>query len=166
MKPKVSNPDPNYLRSLFEYDPKTGHVVWKVDRPFQKIKGKRAGCVGATGYRQIRFDGATHKESRLIWALMTGKWPANLVDHINEVKDDNRWENLREATISQNRQNISVKKQSSSGKKCVFQACRKYRARIKNDVRTIHLGTFTSADLASAAYEAAARQIHGEFARA
>jgi hypothetical protein len=45
------------------------------------------------------------KAHRFIWAIVTGEWPKNEIDHINGDSSDNRWENLRDITRTQNQLN-------------------------------------------------------------
>lgn len=65
-------------------------------------KGARVGRVEGGGYRQFRFQHYWLKEHRVIFMLMRGRWPRGDVDHLNGDRQDNRIENLREATRSQN----------------------------------------------------------------
>lgn len=48
------------------------------------------------------IHGYHYKASRLAWLYMTGEWPKYEMDHINHVKDDNRWVNLRDVTPAEN----------------------------------------------------------------
>lgn len=90
-----------------------------------------------------------------------------LVDHCDGNKLDNRRENLRLASISQNAQNRPKKPGCSSVFRGVTwsQRCRRWLARIKANDRTIHLGSFIDEHEAGHAYNRAAVQYHGEFAR-
>jgi hypothetical protein len=91
------------LKELLHYDPESGAITW-ASRPSSRVKvGMLAGKVHPTqGYRQVRADKSLYYAHRLAWLYMTGEWPAADVDHINHVRDDNRWSNLRGATRSQN----------------------------------------------------------------
>lgn len=89
---------------------------------------------------------------------MTGKWPKQLIDHRNRIKNDDRWNNLRSANYSQNGANNIAKG---------FEFTRgKYQARIKVNYQNIYLGRFDTAKQAHAAYLAAARKYFDTFARA
>src|SRR5262249_52604516 len=55
----------------------------------------QAGYVNSDGYRDINIDGTEYFAQDLIWLWMTGKFPQGRVEHINGIKDDNRWCNLR-----------------------------------------------------------------------
>ena len=98
---------------------------------------------------------------------MTGQWPIADVDHENLKHDDNRWENLRSASRSENRCNTGLYRNSASGLKGVYfnQARGKWHARITKDGRTRSLGYFQTAIDAHHAYAAAAGVVHGSFSR-
>lgn len=107
------------LRKILDYDPVTGHLIRKVKTSNNTKVGERAGWKTANGYRAISIFGKQHLEHRLIYLWMTGAFPQNNVDHINQIKDDNRWNNLRLATKSQNEGNTPLRKNNKSGHKCV-----------------------------------------------
>src|SRR5262245_23090214 len=94
------------VRTLFDYDPETGIISWKVDRSngrrVHTHAGDPAGTVRADGYVQIHISGSIYLAHRLIWLWQTGEWPREHIDHINLDPSDNRWANLREATNGEN----------------------------------------------------------------
>lgn len=99
---------------------------------------------------------------------MTGEWPPQEVDHHDNDGWNNRWDNLRLATRSQNQANTRRYKSNSSGKKGVFRnggEARPWRAQIQKDGKKISLGYFETIEAASEAFAAAATAQHGEFAR-
>jgi hypothetical protein len=85
------------------YDAKTGILQWR--------KGRRrtAGYVKKNGYREIelRFKGRSVYllAHRVAWAIATGNWPKNQIDHRDGARDNNCLTNLREATAAENQQN-------------------------------------------------------------
>lgn len=86
------------------------------------------------------------------------------VDHIDRVNTlDNQRSNLR-VTLTQNQQNVGLRKNNFSGFKGVTSVRGKWRAMIGVNGKTIHLGTFPTPELAAAAYDAAALEHQGEFA--
>ena len=94
------------LQEWFSYDPESGAIVWARAPSSTIYRGTEAGTLdAATGYRSVGFGGKSIKEHRLAWLLYYGKWPTLLIDHINQVKSDNRIVNLREVTNSENLQN-------------------------------------------------------------
>jgi hypothetical protein len=92
------------LKELLHYDPETGVWTWLKPKKACFI-GKRCGAICSSGYRQIKIGGIAYCSSRLACLYMTGEWPKDTMDHINRIKDDDRWVNLREATRSQNNYN-------------------------------------------------------------
>jgi hypothetical protein len=99
---------------------------------------------------------------------MTGKWPTNEVDHKNNSKADNSWNNLREATSQQNKYNKPRRSDNKSGKKGVYWNihAKKWRSDITVAGRKRLLGYFDNIDEAAKAYVVAAEKHHGEFAGA
>src|SRR5215467_13054369 len=93
------------LRQVLNYNPKTGVFRWRINKRGHARKGNRAGTITASGYRQIKLDQECFSAGPLAIFWMTGRWPKVIADHINMVRDENRWSNLREATHSQNHAN-------------------------------------------------------------
>jgi len=156
------------LRSVLDYDPATGHFVWRETIASNAVVGKTAGGPKPPkGYICITLFGRRYYAHRLAWLWMTGRWPTGDVDHRNLCRADNRWANLRQASRSENRCNQRCRRDSTSGLKGVFyhKARGTWYARIAKDGRQQHLGVFPTAADAHAAYVAAAVVIHGEFAR-
>jgi hypothetical protein len=94
---------------------------------------------------------------------MTGKWPTYQVDHINGIKTDNRWKNLRDVNGFINQQNrLGPKKNNKSGFLGVtyMPARRKWRATIRFNGNGLHLGMFDKPELGFAAYIEAKRRLH------
>ena len=148
------------------YDPGTGEFYWLVSLRRTRA-GDRAGSLKPSGYRELMLDGVQYKEHRLAWFYMTGAWPAETIDHKNCVRSDNKWGNLREATKAQQVGNRPLSKVSATGFKGVSRSKGgKYHSCISQSHRTIHLGTFDTAEAAHEAYCLKARELHGEFARA
>jgi HNH endonuclease len=178
MKPKLL---PIFLHELFTYDQETGVLNWRVrpryhfksDRAWNMANGKYAGKVAGSiqkkGYRTVEIskDGKTYalRVYRIIWAMMTGEWPAEEIDHIDLDKDNNKWGNLREATHVENCHNRSVRSDSKTGIKGVSKRRQKYIAVITSNGVTHYLGQFDTAEEASVSYAKAAEIHHGNFAR-
>lgn len=154
------------LREALNYNSETGVLTWKIKPCRNIIIGTRAGTLKRDGYRYIRFDNIEYLEHRLIWFGMTGKWPKNQIDHINLNKSDNRWINLREATVSQNGMNVSTKINNTTGHKGINKIKNgKFRARITINNREISLGCFNNVEDAIEEYKKAAKRYHGDFSR-
>lgn len=150
------------LKQILSYDPQTGKFVWLV-RPSKSIsEGREAGCKEKRiGYRTIGYRGRIYKAHRLAWLYVTGKWPDGLIDHINGIKDDNRFENLRVVDESGNSQNIrKPNKRNKSGFMGVILFQGKWRASITHSGKTHWLGDFTTPEEAHQTYLAAKRKFH------
>lgn len=87
------------------------------------------------------------------------------VDHINGDTLDNRRSNLREATRSENLRNGRAKSGYKGVSRLKFETPRPWQARIYVDGRNHHLGTFATQEEAALAYNQAAAEAYGEFAR-
>lgn len=155
------------LKELLHYNPDEGVFTWRVRR-----KGTRsdqvAGGKQSCGYVEIRIDGKRHLAHRLAFLYVTGAVPSGPVDHINHNRSDNRWGNLREATVSQNLGNARLSKRNKSGHKGVYWDKRdgRWLAHIGMNGRVKRLGRFTDINDAISAYTAAAQSHFGEFANA
>lgn len=153
------------LRELLNYDPETGVFTWRVRRSPTCLKGSVAGAINqVSGYRQIGFDGQDYTAHRLAWLYTKREWPLGEIDHKNRVRDDNRIDNLRDATHSNNSANRLKQSNNTSGLKGVsyHKAAKRWRATIRKE----HLGLFDTREAAHAAYCHAAQAAFGEFARA
>lgn len=149
------------LRSIYHYDMQTGHFTWRVAGS-GRVVGKRAGSVGSAGYRHMKAFGRQVLAHRLAWLYVTGKWPRDMVDHINGNRDDNRFANLRECDKTQNHGN-AVRKPNSLGYQGVARKGRRFVARIHYRGHSRILGNFDSAEDAHEAYVQEHRRLHGEF---
>lgn len=130
-------PSPQILRQLLDYDSATGFFTWRARSDLTgsgehlpprrcaswdgNFAGRRAGTKTKKGYRQIATMGFQIQEHRLAWAFHHGDWPADDIDHINGVKDDNRIENLRDVGASINSRNMLLGRDAKSGHACVKQ---------------------------------------------
>lgn len=154
------------LVELLSYDPETGVFRWRVNRSNVKA-GAIAGTHVSKGYYGIRIDGKLHYIHRLAWFYVTGEWPPKDVDHKNLIRSDNRFDNLRLASSSQNKMNKRAQRNNRLGVKGVSYDHRYdwYQARIKVNGKQKTIGVFKSVDDAAKAYERAANENFGEFAR-
>ena len=152
---KTQHPSQAELRKLFDYA--DGHLMNKFTRSPRAVKGTVAGTLVKTvGYYSVTIKSKRYQLSRLIWIYHNGDIPQGmLVDHINRDTHDNRIENLRLASYTQNEWN-----KPKLG--CSFESG-KWRARIKKKGKSIHLGMFDTKEDAQAAYENYAAELHGEF---
>lgn len=160
-------PDIARLKSLYTYDPLTGYFRLTSSRGGHPA-GKAAGTMSNHGYLIIGVDRVRHPAHRLAWLYVHGYWPPAYIDHINRNRADNRIANLRMATQSQNNVNSAIRSDNSTGHKgVVFDAGRgRFRAYIVQKGKQKHLGRFRLFEDACSAYDRAASEMFGEFARA
>lgn len=128
---------------------------------------RRRTQYAATHYPRENGRAITTKLHKVLW-LHWGKPPARLLDHADGNGLDCRRSNLRPATGSQNAANRRKARTNTSGYKGVFwhSARQKWEARIElGGGKEKQLGSFSDPREAAAAYEAAVRELHGEFAR-
>lgn len=158
-------PSQDYLQRFLDYNPGTGEFKWLISPRRNVVAGCVAGYVDATGYRRITIGGDRYFAHRLAFVWMIGTCPL-LIDHKNKNPEDNSWDNLREATRSQNNGNCRKRNNNSSGFKGVnwHRAVGKWQARIKRNGKERHLGYFDTAEKASQAYKDAASFQWGNFA--
>lgn len=153
---RYSKPLPSSERilGLFSYDPATGLLHDK--------RGKLRMYGLDTGYFGVSIDGCRYLAHRVIWKIIHGRDPIGEVDHVNGCRDDNRPENLRECSSSQNNQNRRMSRRNKSGVKGVYweTARKKWRAVIYPRL----IGRFDNLEEAQKALIAARELAHGEFA--
>lgn len=149
-----------FLHKLFSYDPASGIIVRRVSTGGAKA-GEAAGCMRSDGYMQISINRIKYQSHRVAWVLMTGYWPTNFIDHKNSVRNDNRWDNLREATDAQNQQNQRrAQKHNNCGLLGVSRDRKRWRATLRLNNKQIHIGTFDTPQDAHAAYLKAKASLH------
>lgn len=167
------------LRQLLYYDPTTGVFTW-LTKPGDeryvrtwntRFAGKTAGRTkpNKNGYLELGIDAKLYYSHRLAWLYMTGEWPKVNIDHEDTNKSNNAWENLREATVSQNGFNRGAEIGNATGYKGVIffkqGNYERYRSEISVNGTRYRLGYFHTPEEAHEAYGRASIKYHGEFAR-
>ena len=147
----------------FKYD--QGKLFWKLPRGRKVKAGDRAGSVNSIGYRVIGLNGVRYLEHRIIFLMFNGMEP-DYIDHINHDRSDNRIENLRECSRSQNNFNSIKPKNNTSGCKGVDWEKRRSRwlARIESKGKQIFIGRYKNIKDAIRATHKARAKYHGDFA--
>jgi len=159
---------PDELRERLAYDPETGMLTWaskppKADgKPNNRIRvGAEAGWVDTTtGYRRLSLCHTFVYAHHAVWALCTGDWPSEQIDHINHDKLDNRISNLRLAPQAANTKNTSIRSNNTSGVNGVSFNRKNglWYAYIRSEGRTYNLGHYAVlGDAASARKDAERR---------
>lgn len=156
--------DLDFLKSILSYDPITGNWTWLRKDRGHRNKDGFAGTITEHGYRAINIGGKPHYAHILSWFYMTGVWPVLDVDHKNRNKLDNRWDNLRLATVSQNHVNKKKRIDNTTGEVGVqIRPSGKWYAEIWYHKKKYYLGSFDTKPEAAAAYKKARYEFYGEF---
>ena len=143
----------------FDYNPDTGVLTWKRKRTRNEVGQVIKGPTVALHDNRVK---RSMKIARVIWMIQTGEAPPPVVDHRNGVRNDNRWTNLRAATHRQNQYNKTG--HGAHPKGVAYDKGRKkpWLARIRTPEGRKNLGRFATCEEAVAAYETAAKELHGE----
>lgn len=151
------------LNFLFDY--KDGELYWKFSLSSKSPKGCIAGSIKNDKYRRIAINKKPYLAHRLIFMMFHGYMP-KIVDHIDGNRINNRIENLREATHSQNQWNAGKNKNNTSGYKNVTWNTRKSKwlVNIRTHKKDIHIGYFDDIELADLVAQEARDKYHGQFA--
>src|SRR5579864_3559439 len=112
---KDSNLTLTRLYEVLDYRPETGLFIWKINTGKRRMAGKQAGCKMVRGYHTLSIDRIQYTAHRVAWFYMTGDWPPDDIDHINGVRTDNRFCNLRLATKRDNSFNKGPLPSNKSG---------------------------------------------------
>ena len=147
---RIPLPTQQTLRENFIYNPATGELV----RIIIKNGHSNTGYKTEHTYERVILDGQSYYKTRVIWMWMTGEDPGEMdVDHINHVRDDNRWENLQLLTHANNTAKRVIQTNNTTGVRGVsrhpdgrFLA----RATLGGGKRK-HLGYYDSVELAEQA---------------
>lgn len=169
---KVTKEEEDWVKDNLRYDPETGYLWWTK----QNVNGTRrdlsrpAGSSNKRGYSTLTINvikRQTINSHRVAWFLYHGVWPKDQIDHINNIRGDNRIVNLREATNVQNSCNQKVREGGSSRYKGVSwnkKSC-KWVAQIRRNNKVIHLGLYHNEEEAALTYNKAALEYFGEYAK-
>ena len=156
------------LRKAMIYEPVSGQFFWIAPPPeHAELRGREAGAPRKGNHKYywvIKIGGKAYRRSWLAYLWMTGDWPADQIDHVNGNSLDDRWENLRAATATENAQNHKRRAKKSPLPMGVREVpSGRFAARIAVNKQKIHLGTFDTPESASRAYQTARREHFGEF---
>ena len=153
------------VKSLFEY--KDGNLYWKnVNKYHNQLNDKKSGANHHSGYTNITINKKKYTAHRLIYLYHHGFLP-EFVDHIDMNKSNNKIENLRAATRSQNQWNKPRLKKTVSNVKNVFfrKDMNKYLVKVYANKKVHYFGCFESLELAELVAIEARNKLHKEFAR-
>lgn len=150
------------LMSQLHYDPATGEFVNRITRTGRAPAGSVAGYMNMNGYLVIQVDRRKLLAHRMAWLYMTGAWPEFEIDHINRIRHDNRFENLRLATSADNKHNTSDRWNNTSGHRGVVwhKHTKKWQAQISANGQHHYLGQFAVIEDAIEARRKAVLEFH------
>jgi hypothetical protein len=161
---KGAREDLTYERAheVFSYDPETGAFRYKIAL-YNNIKrpGDIAGWMRPDGRLTLTCDGIEYRQHRVAWLMMTGSWPQFEIDHRDLNPSNNRWDNLREATSSQNQAHRPVRRNSKTGVTGV--TWHKQRKAWVARINRQHVGIFYSFEEAIEARRKAEATFHRDF---
>jgi hypothetical protein len=150
------------------FEHRDGKLYWKkVAHPNkQYLVGQEAGSIHKTGYRHVTWRGKIHKVHRLIFLLEYGYLPPE-VDHINGDRQDNRIENLRPATRSENQCNRPALASNTSGYPGVswHKKSKAWCVRVMKNGKTVVQQYFKDLELAGLVAIEARAKYHGVYAK-
>jgi len=150
------------IRELFSY--RDGDLFWLKPTSNRVRLGAVAGSLDTKGYKTLGYDNRVRMLHRVIWDYHFVCCEGFLVDHIDRNTLNNRIENLRLCSYAQNAFNSKSHTDSVVPFKGVTKMPNgKFRAQIRVHGVRSHLGVFLTAESAHLAYEARARELHGEF---
>lgn len=132
------------LKELFHYNPETGIFTRRASVSWNTKRGDIVSGV-SNGYLRVNIGGKQYYCHQLAVLYMTGGLPEDDVDHINHLKTDNRWSNLRAVTRSENLKNCSLGKNNKHGVTGVHIHAPKpvWRAAISVNKKQIFLGQYS-----------------------
>lgn len=176
----VTNRVPTHteVESMLRYAPSTGKLFWKVRSAkfFSSQKScdvwnaqwaeKEAGGLDSKGYTVVGIFGRCIRAHRLIYFMICGEWPIEQIDHINGVKSDNRWRNLRPASRKGNQRNQKLSVANTSGVKGVIYDARRgtwYFQMRRDDGSRYTKSGFTTKEAAAEECRRVREKLHGEF---
>jgi hypothetical protein len=156
----------NRLKEVLDYNPITGIFIRKIR--INKVKaGSIAGTKTAQGYLSVSIDGRPYLLHRLVILFMTGSFPEKQVDHINGIRTDNRWMNIRNVSVQENSFNRVPNKNRELQVKNVYwiPKLKRYRVKMKINKITTHFGYYDDLELAELVAKEAQQKYHGVYAR-
>lgn len=152
------------LKDYLDY--KEGKLFWK-KQPSSVINvGSEAGHTNFRGYVQIKIFNKRYYAHRIIFFMFNGYFPQE-VDHIDGNKSNNKIENLRDSTKSQNNMNVRKRKDNTSGIKGVTwdKRCKKWKAQGQANKKRYYLGSYEDIEMATQVINEFRKQHHNEYAR-
>jgi hypothetical protein len=156
----------DYLHKLFEY--RDGSLYWKKNPSKNyRLDGTQVGNSSQVSkYIQVSINKKKYYVHRIIFMMFNGFMPA-YIDHIDGNRKNNKIENLRNATLSENQYNKIKPKHNTSGVKGVYfhKRSQKWMARCGFNKKCYFVGSYKNFKEAETAITDFRSKLHGEFAR-
>jgi hypothetical protein len=155
--------DTKILHELFDY--RDGELYWKIQKARCIKIGDCAGSKSTSGYKYIKINGKQYSCHRLIFCMVYGYFPKE-IDHIDGNSLNNRVENLREASHSDNLKNTKIPSNNKSGVKGVswHKTTKRWYVKIVVNKKPLYIGSFKSLEQARLSAYLARIKHHGDFA--
>ncbi len=157
------------LQNLVYYSKEKGELYWKQTRggahQGQRLGSAHRGPNSRTVYLRAEILGERYFVHNLIWLYETGELCLNELDHVDRNGRNNKFSNLRKATLSQNKANSPIYSNNTSGYPGVRLGGSNWIANISSNGKRIHLGSFPTKALAVEARQKKELELFGEFAR-
>ena len=168
-------PSPEILRKLLRYEPETGKLFWRKRTPDMFKTEKACRCwntrhAGNETFSSVDKDGyllgmifyRRLKSHRVIYAMAHGRWPKGQIDHIDGVKTNNKIENLRDVSPSQNARNMPLRTDNKTGISGItfHKRSKKWQCQLRDGGTDKYIGSFDTLGGAIAAMSSA-RAEHG-----
>jgi hypothetical protein len=150
-------------KNIFEY--RNGELYW--NQPKRRIKvGNKVGWTDYLNYRTTEINGKSYKVHKLIFLMFYGYMP-KYIDHIDGNPANNKIENLREVTHSQNMMNSKKKKNNTTGYKNILidKKSGKYRVQIRHNKKIFRSSLQDSLEKAILIAKQQRAILHGEYSR-
>ena len=153
-----------YLKEIFDY--KDGILIRKIKTCRNVIVGDAVGIKHNNGYLRVNISRKAYYIHRLVFMWHYGYFPKE-IDHIDGNPQNNKIENLREATHAQNNKNLGVKKNNASGFSGVgfCNTRKKWYAQIMFDGKRKTLGRFENKEEAILCRKMGEIKYFGEWRR-
>jgi hypothetical protein len=151
-----------YLQSLFDY--RDGELYWK-NHKYKGLNGKIAGTLKPNGYKQVLINKRAYQAHRIIFLMLNGYLP-KLIDHKDTNPSNNKIENLRPATNSENSKNCKIFKTNKSGFKNIYwnKRNKKWQVYISVDKKQKYFGQYFDIEVAKFVAETMRYKYYGAFA--
>ena len=152
------------VKHLFEY--RDGELYWRVSLSYRLKIGAKAGTISSNGYLRTKIKGKLYLNHRIIFLMFYGYLPEK-VDHIDNNPLNNRINNLRSASSSQNQHNAKIRADNTSGIKgvCWIKRDKKWRVQLQVNGKKMAFGHYNDIELAELVAQEVRLKLHEEFAR-